>query len=96
MKKFADFASKDDFSLSGDKLKIENIVGKEIVIKGHKIGKSKHDYGKNVLTMQYELNGVEHITFTGSTVLIDQIEKYKDEIPFITKIEKVNKFYAFT
>jgi len=33
---------------------------------------------------------------TGSNVLMEQIGKYKDEIPFLTKIEKVNKFYTFT
>lgn len=98
LKKFSDFASEEDFSFTGDKLKIEEIVGKEVIVKGCKIGKSK--YSKNgddkVLTLYYEISDVDHVTFTGSSVLIDQSEKYKDEMPFTTKIEKVNKFYTFT
>jgi len=29
-------------------------------------------------------------------VLIDQIKKYKDEIPFLTTIRKINKYYSLT
>lgn len=49
-----------------------------------------------VLTLQFKLDGENRILFTGSNVLMEQIGKYKDEIPFLTKIEKVNKFYTFT
>jgi len=98
MKKFSDFAT-DDGVLTGDKLKLDDVLGKEIIVKGYKISDSK--YGKNgedkkVLTLQFELEGINYIIFTGSKVLMDQVEKYKDEIPFITKIEKINNFYSFT
>ena len=94
MKKFSDFAT-GNTAIMGDKIKLENILGKEIVIKGYKVGDSKYNDGK-LLTLQFNLEEKEYIIFTGSSVLIKQIEKYKDEIPFITKIEKVNKFYSFT
>ena len=29
-------------------------------------------------------------------VLIDQISNIKDDIPFLTTIEKINKYYTFT
>ena len=97
MKSFADFAT-DDGVLTGDKLKIDDILGKEIIAKGCKISDSKYNKGENkkVLTLQFDLGGAEYIIFTGSGVLIDQTEKYKNEFPFLTKIEKVNNFYSYT
>ncbi len=98
MKNFADFAT-DDGVLTGDKLKLDDVLSKEIIVKGYKISDSK--YGKNnedkkVLTLQFELEGINYIVFTGSKVLMGQVEKYEVEIPFMTKIEKVNTFYSFT
>ena len=48
------------------------------------------------MTLQFKLNREEKILFTGSKVLMNQIEKYKDELPFIAIIKKINKFYTFT
>ena len=93
MKKFSDFAT-DDIAITGDKLKLEDILEKEIIIKGYKIANSKYNEGQ-VLTLQFDMGNKEYIIFTGSSVLIKQIEKYKDEIPFTAKIEKINKFYTF-
>lgn len=94
MKKFSDFAA-NDTAITGTKIKLENVLGKEIIVKGYKITDSRYNNNK-LLTLQFNLKDEDHIVFTGSTVLMDQVEKYKDEIPFITKIEKVNKFYSFT
>jgi len=94
MKKFSDFAT-GDASITGDKAKLDDILGKEVTIKGFKLANSKYNDGQ-VLTLQFDLENKEFIVFTGSSVLIKQIEKYKEEIPFTTKIEKINKFYTFT
>ena len=95
LKKFSDFA-KDDEIMSGDKIKIGDVAGREIEIVGYKIGDSKFE-GKKLLTLQIKLNGEDRVVFTSSGVLIDQTQKYKNEMPFITTIEKVNnKFYSFT
>ena len=42
------------------------------------------------------MDGKVYVTFTGSVVLMDKIEKYKDQLPFITTIKKINKSYMFT
>lgn len=52
--------------------------------------------GDKLLTLQFKLDGVDKILFTGSSVLIEQTEKYSNELPFMTKIIKVNKFYTFS
>ena len=93
MKRFSDFAT-NDAAMTGDKIKIDNILGKEIIVKKYKIGNSRFNDGK-LLTLQFELDRKEYIIFTGSSVLIEQSEKYKNKMPFIAKIEKINKFYSF-
>ena len=95
MKRFSDFA-KASTAMVGDKIKIDKVLGKEIEVIGYKIGDSKQKLGTKVLTLQFKLDGEERILFTGSSVLMEQAEKYGDEMPFLTKIEKVNKFYTFT
>lgn len=95
MKRFSDFAKGSNVMI-GDKMRIDDVLGKEIIVMGHKIGDSKQKQGTKVLTLQFTLDGEERILFTGSKVLIEQTEGYKDEMPFLTKIERVNKFYTFT
>lgn len=95
MKRFSDFA-KEDGIMNGDKIKIGDIVGKEIEIVDYKIGSSKFE-GKKLLTLQIKLNNEDRVIFTSSGVLINQSEKYKNEMPFIATIEKINnRFYSFT
>jgi hypothetical protein len=97
MKRFSDFATVNT-TIIGDKIKIEDVLGKEIEVIGYKMNESKYKKKDNdkVLTLQFRLNGEDKILFTGSNVLMDQVETYKDELPFLAKIEKVNKFYTFT
>lgn len=92
MKKFSDFATGSN-TMTGDKLKIEDVLGKEIEVVGYKINESKYPKNGNdkVLTLQFNLDSESRILFTGSNVLMEQVEKYKDEMPFLAKIEKVNK-----
>jgi len=46
--------------------------------------------------LQIKFEGVERILFTGSNILTEQAERYKDEMPFLTIIKKVDKFYTFS
>ena len=95
MKRFSDFA-KNSNAITGEKVKIDDVIGKEIVVTQYKISDSKYKVGTKLLTLQFTLNTEERIVFTGSNVLIEQIEKYKTEIPFIATIKKVDKFYTFS
>lgn len=96
IKKFSDFNDKDDSFFSGSKLKIDALLGQEILIKSFKVEKSKYGEDRKVLTIQYMIGEETHISFTGSSVLIDQLEKYKQELPFSAIVEKVDKFYTLT
>lgn len=95
IKRFSDFSTEEDV-LSGNKIKIKEIIGKEIIVIGYKINPSKYGDNKMVLKLGFKLFEENRVVFTGSKVLIEQIEKYKDEIPFITKIENNNDFYTLT
>lgn len=95
MKRFSDFADEPNI-MTGDKIKISEVLNREIEVIGYKISDSKQKSGTKYLTLQFKLEGEEKILFTGSTILIEQIEKYKDEIPFLTTIKQVNRYYTFT
>jgi hypothetical protein len=95
IKRFSDFADEPRL-LDGDKTKINNILNKEICVTGYKVRDSKHKSGTKCLTLQFEIDSKKYIVFTGSTVLIDQVEKYKDKIPFLAVIKQVDRFYSFS
>jgi len=98
MKKFSEFA--ETITLTGKKEKIDSILNKEIIIVGQRITHSKYskDSTDEYLTLQYKYPNLEnlHVVFTGSKVLINQVKKYSKNIPFETKIIRINKYYTFS
>lgn len=100
MNKFSDFAKHG--VLDGSKISLEKVLNIPIVITGFSIKNSKYakDISDKYTTIQFYFESDEtkekHILFTGSVVLKDNIEEYQDEIPFVTTIVKINKYFAFT
>lgn len=97
MKKFKDFNIEVEVkAFVGDKIKISKVLNRSIVVFGFKVENSKYNTGK-CLCMQIELNGVKHIIFTGSTILLDSIQKVPTEgFPFETTVIEENEMYQFT
>jgi hypothetical protein len=97
MKRFKEF-SKEESVLSGDKSKISEILNKEIIVTEYRIRGSKYASENNdkCLHLQYKLDDKEFVLFTGSQVLMEQVEKYKDEIPFLTTIIKINNYFTMS
>uniref|UniRef100_A0A6M3M1B5 Uncharacterized protein n=1 Tax=viral metagenome TaxID=1070528 RepID=A0A6M3M1B5_9ZZZZ len=93
--RFSDFAEESK-SFDGDKKKIDDISNQEILIIDYKIKDSKQHKGSQYVTIQFKIDDVNYIVFTGSKVLSEQLEKYKDNIPFYTQIKKIDKYYTFT
>lgn len=84
-------------SLTGEKIKIAKVIGKEITVKAYKVTKSKYEKTNHCLTIQIELNGECKVIFTGSTALKSQIEQVsKEDFPFTATIESINETYQFT
>lgn len=97
MKKFSDFA-KDEGVMDGEKTTIDDILNKEITILNYKIKDSQYNKSNSdkYLHLQIQLDDIKYILFTGSNVLIEQMEKYKDEIPFVAIIMKIDKYFTFS
>jgi hypothetical protein len=96
-KRFSDFA-RERIPLDGDKTRLDDIINREILVIGHSIKRSRYDKNNSgkVLTLQFELDGDRRILFTGSDVLIEQIEKYGDQIPFAATIKKIDRYYTLS
>jgi hypothetical protein len=86
----------------GDKIKMERILNREIVVHDYKLENSKvksfQERGsERCLHLQISLNGEKHVLFTGSACLIEQIEQVpRSNFPFKTTIVKDNQRVMFT
>jgi len=96
-KRFSDFATEPPV-LDGDKVRLDTILNREIEIVGYRVGDSSYSKNKSgkYLTLQINIENKVKIVFTGSDVLIKQVEKYADEIPFSATIKKINRYYTFS
>lgn len=99
MKKFSDFSDEGDV-FDGDKVKFGSLIDKEICILQYKIRKSKFpDKHDNYAIIQFtdtDENGTHKIAFTGSGVIMEQLEKYKEEFPFLATVKKIDKYYTLS
>jgi len=85
---FKDFNIKPKpLNFVGDKIQMAKIFNFEIKVFYYKIEESTKKENTKCLTIQIEKQGVKRIIFTGSTTLMEQIERVpKDKFPFNTKI----------
>lgn len=99
MQRFSDFSKEDDI-LDGKKVKIEKIFGREIIVLKYRIMSSRCVKNKMCLQLQFQLADTDsdkkYILFSNSEVLISQMKKYADKLPFITIIKKTNNYYTFS
>ena len=81
-----------DRGFEGDKIKMERILNREIVIHAFR------DRGSDkCLYIQISFNNEMHVIFTSSTCLIEAIKQVPaDKFPFITTIIKTNDRFMFT
>jgi len=82
----------------GDKIKIDRILNKQIVVENFKIEKSNFEKGNgNCLHLQISIEGSKRVLFSGSKYLMEMIQEVpKDKLPFNTTIVKNNDRLEFT
>lgn len=82
----------------GDKIKIERVLNREIVIHNFKIVPSKYpDKNDKCLHMQVSVDNRKHVIFcTGVALQIILNKIPKEDFPFATTIVKENMRYEFT
>lgn len=97
MKSFKELGIKNNVNaFIGEKIKIERILNKEIIVHNFEIKPSKFE-GQKLLTMQIQIGEEKRVIFTGSKVLIDLIVLVsKSDFPFKTTIVKENEYFEFT
>jgi hypothetical protein len=101
MNSFSQFNIKSESkTFEGDKIKMSKILNREIVVHAYKIEDSKvfkeRGTGK-CLHMQISFDNVKHVVFTGSSGLIEVIQKVTEkDFPFTTTIIEENEKYKFT
>lgn len=98
MKSFKDFGiNQAERGLKGDKLKIERILNREIIVEKYIIQDSNLKPGTKCLHMQFSVSGNQHVLFSGSQNLMETIERIpKTEFPFKTTIIKANQRFEFS
>ena len=98
MNNFKDFGIKPKTNaFLGDKIKIDRVLNTPITVHKFKIEDSKKKPGTKLLTLQIEKDGVKHVIFSGSTILIDMITRVpKEKLPFQTTIIKESEHLEFT
>lgn len=98
MKRFSELGIPATNLMVGDKVKISKIINVEIEVLSFKIKESKYkDKGDRCLYLQINYRGEKAVVFTGSSVLIKQIEQVPaDAFPFTTTIKKEGEHYEFT
>ncbi len=73
----------------GDKIKMDRILNREIVVLDYRIEDSKVKQGDKCLYLQIEYDGKKHVMFTGSKTLMEIIKQIPAKnFPFTTTIIK--------
>jgi hypothetical protein len=82
----------------GDKIKIERILNKEIIVEDFKIENSKYEKGNGkCLYLQIVVDNSKRVVFSGSASLMEMIQKVaKTSFPFKTTIIKENERFQFS
>ena len=94
--RFSDFAE-EMAPLDGEKVKIETVLNREILVTGFKVTRSKYkENSQQCMTLQFEIDGNRLVIFTGSSVMIEQVQRYQDHIPFLATIRKIDRYYSLT
>lgn len=96
MKNFKDFGLKPNINaFKGEKIKIDRILNREIIVHAFEICPSKFEGQR--LSLQIEVSEELRVLFTGSKVLMDMIKRVPTtDFPFKTTIVKENEYFEFT
>lgn len=77
-------------NLTGDKIDITSVLDKEITVIDYRTKDSKYSRDGTCLTLQILFEGNTHVIFSGSAVLLGDLEKVPiSDFPFTTTIIKV-------
>ncbi len=99
MKKFSDLnITQPEQSFTGEKIKLYNLLNREIIINDFRIVESKFSNSNTQrLDIDLVIDNKLRVTWTGSKRLIDTIKQIeKTDLPITTTIIKEGESYKFT
>lgn len=99
MKTFSEFnIMPSEGNLRGPKIKVKEVLGKEIIVHGFKVTPSKFNTEKKCLHIQIEHQDQKRVIFTSAHALVEVIQQIPKPagFPFKTIIRKQNDRYEFT
>ncbi len=77
-------------NLTGDKIEIVEVIDKPITVLDYRVKESKYSRDGMCLSLQINYDGATRVIFSGSGVLLEDIEKVeKGDFPFETTIIKI-------
>lgn len=76
---------------TGDKIKLNKILNKQIIVHDFKVSDSKFENSGKCLNLQIEVDGEKRVVFTRGSVLIKMLElANKNDFPFKATIVRDN------
>lgn len=90
--RFSDF-NRDNHSAV--KASIKDLIDKEIIVRSFEIKDSTQRIGSKCAHIQVEHDNQMRLVFTGSEVIMNQLNQNKDKLPFIATIKHINNYYTF-
>ena len=92
MKKFSEI-SNTGYQLTGERVSITTLYGKEIIFKEF-VEKKIRNENKIIVQFSYIDKEGNFVFITRSDVIRDKLTQYKDELPFMGTITKVKDKYV--
>ncbi len=92
---FSEFAH-DKLPMPGDKKRLDEILNREVLIVDFRITNSKKRPDGKCLQIQFLMDDRVYVLFTGSGVLIDQMQSSRDKIPFRGTFVKIDRYYSLS
>jgi hypothetical protein len=97
MKNFSEFGiTATQKGLKGEKIKIDRVLNRPVIIRGYQIVDSKFEGKGKRLDIEITVDNADRVIFTASVILMEMIEKVpKDAFPITATIISENERYEF-
>jgi len=93
--RWGEFADPTEGPMPGKKISQGEYLNKELIALQFKVIPSKKREESECLCLQVKMNDELRVIFTGSGVLLKQCRQYAEQMPFVGKIIKVDKYLTF-
>ena len=96
MKSFSEVVpEKKSFNVDA-KVPFADLVDKSFVVLDYELFPSKFEGCDKFAVILVKQNGGQEVTTTSSRVIMDQLEKIRNELPVKVKLERRNKYFTFS